>query len=588
MLVSDTGEIQTKVNIDREEVVLEIDKDTISCQVSYTGNDQLTHEVSVSFHILDVNDFKPYFSGLKESYDIYENVAVGGVLSYLMPVDLDAGENGTVSFSIISGNEGHFFAIPPPNNNNYPDRLLLLNRTLNYETHKMFNLTLFLHDHGNPQLSRLQHIIIYVNDTNDQTPYFSETTVTFNINENHPNDSSHPFGKINATDEDSATHSQIYYSINLATSPDDVTDFVAVNATNGELYLLNQQKIDYERNTGHRFRFNVEARNPSSPAGTLVEITLNILDVNDELPSVTLISPAKIFEGRQYSVLKFYFTDEDVAASDKMFRNASAIIQPPVNFTLIIERVNPLVTLIDINITQPIDREMIPLLTLSITVEDSGTPSLSSTNNFSILVSDINDNAPQFTAKKYVARISDSSKTNKEILNVTAMDPDEGENGTVNYSLGHVYPVIAESWFSVNSNTGTISLVSDPNISAINGSIILTVIATDNGNITLSNTTTVIVTFPTPITFQRLSYQQYTGFDLSSSSTIYMEFKTNEDDALLLYQEVSSSFLSLEMVNKHIQYNTDGTIFQNDVPIKSNVWYSIYINTAEEKVSLIS
>ena len=47
---------------------------------------------------------------------------------------------------------------------------------------------------------------------------------------------------------------------------------------------------------------------------------------------------------------------------------------------------------------QELDREQITDYTLIVGVEDGGTPPLTATANVSILITDINDNSPTFTA----------------------------------------------------------------------------------------------------------------------------------------------------------------------------------------------
>ena len=561
-------------------MILEIEQDTISCQIAYTS-DGSTHEMHVSFHILDVNDYVPKFSGLKTQYDIYENVAVGGVIIYLMPVDLDAGSNGTVNFSITSGNEEGFFAIPSVSNDS-PDRLLLVNKSLNYETHKMFNLTFFLHDYGHPQLGKHYHVIIIINDINDQSPSFAEEHLTFNVKEDHKNGSSFPIAIINATDEDSVTHSQIYYSINLATSIDShVDEYFAVNATTGELYLIS--KLDYEETIRRTFRFVVEARNPESPAGTNVEITVNVIDVNDEIPSVISLSQSMIIEEGQSQTFRFIFIDQDYAELDRELNSSNVVITPPINYTSRVSKEFSY-TSIEVTIAQSIDREIISSFIISITVTDSGTPPLSSTTSFTFSVVDINDNVPQFAEKNFAAKISDSSKPVKPILNVTAVDPDEGQNGSVYYTIYRVEPLAADGWFSIDNHTGLISLISQPDYKSTNGTIRLMINATDSGTIPLSNTTVVTITLSTSVTFQTLSYQQYNGFDLLSSTSIYMEFRTSENNGLLMYQEFPNSFVSLEITDSYVFYSVNGSKIQSNVKIASNSWYSVMLTNSHVQV----
>ena len=55
-----------------------------------------------------------------------------------------------------------------------------------------------------------------------------------------------------------------------------------------------------------------------------------------------------------------------------------------------------------VKVNGAIDRETRESYTLKVRVSDKGSPSLSSEKEFLVNVTDLNDNAPEFTAKPYV------------------------------------------------------------------------------------------------------------------------------------------------------------------------------------------
>jgi hypothetical protein len=582
-LVPSTGEIQTRINIDREQIVEEIDSDTISCEITYSTADLLSNLIQANFHIQDINDITPYFFELRPQLFVYENVAVGGVLTYLMPIDLDAGKNGTVNFSIVEGNEEGFFRMAYPSVNS-PDRLLILNKTINYETHKVFHLMFNISDEGKPPRSTIENITINIRDVNDQSPSFSQSSITFNVPENHLIGIGHAIGIINATDEDSPTHSQIFYQINVNESADSnlVEDYFAINTTNGELYLL--KKLDYDLNTRHEYRFVVEARNPESPIGTKAYITVQVMDVNDEVPRL-LFQPPHIIDEQNSISITLIFIDDDKGENDNKLNKYNVTFNPPVTYFSSSRLVHE-TQLISITINQTIDRELIPVLNMSITVYDNGTPPLSNTTTYTFIVEDINDNPPHFTRDNFTVLISDSFQSGKEILNVMAFDPDAGENGSITFSLINVTPSVVSSWFNINELTGGISLTTKPNYDLVNGHVQLTVMAKDNGENQMSSNVTVFVTITTAITFKPMSFQLFDGVDLSSLFAVYMEFKTDQENGLLLYQKTSSNFMSLEIINNTIVFNKNGRIIPNDKTTitTTNTWYTILLTGNELQV----
>ena len=589
-IVSGTGEILTRTNIDREFFIQENDGDTLSCSVTYNRDGQ-DIVVQVNFHVLDVNDFVPYFSGMNRPVDtrkVYENVQVGQVIAYLMPFDLDSGPNGTVSFTISHGNEGQYFEIfLPAGQSDTQDRLIILNQTLDYTIHPQYNLTLSLSDGGSPPLTSTQYLVINIIDVNDQAPAFSEEKISFNVSEDHPVGSSNPFAVIDATDNDSPTHSQIFYQLDLDGSTDAVAiaSFLAVNTTSGELYLT--QRLQYDGTSKHSYKFQVEARNPGSAIGTKAIVTLNITDANDEVPVLNCFPEVINLQenSNSFSVL-CHFEDNDDAPLDRAFGKVE-INTSPVELDHRVVQKHYLsadsLYLITIGFNGTLDREDTPTFDINITAFDRGNPSLSSTDIINVTVLDVNDNSPQFTTDGISSKISVSSEPPLAIAAVHATDLDEGNNSTLTYSLGSIEPVGASDWFSIDNDTGLISLVETPTGGITD--VFITVICRDGGYpIPLHNSTVVHVHVTQPVTYRPVSYQQYTNINAGSSSTLYIEFHTSSSNGLLLYQSYSTVMDSLWIVNETVIYN-DGAIRSN-VTLRRGRWYSLLLNKTEVRPSV--
>ena len=576
-MVSETGEILTKVNIDREVIIQDAESAVISCSVTYTSGVQ-NLAVQVNFKVLDQNDFVPYISGLTRPVaerEVYENVQIGQIVVYLMPFDLDSGLNGTVNVSISDGNNEGFFGMSlPSGQNDTSDRLIILKRRLNYNTHPMYNLTLSLTDGGTPPLTSTQYLVIIVNDVNDQAPVFTEERFTLNISEAHPIGSLNPIGTVGATDSDSPTHSQIFYQLDVVNSRDpSIVDFLAVNTTSGSLYLT--ERLNYDGiGSQHSFQFIIEARNPGSPSGTKAYVTLNILDANDEAPQLKLLGSSVIWENSNSSVFKFSFQDDDQAARDRDIGRVIVNMIPPRSYHL---STLPNFGLIIITINELTDREVTPFILMNVTVFDNATAPLSTTQIFNVTVLDVNDNAPQFLYRYFKSGISSSSKPLLPVGTVAAFDPDEGENGTITYSLTGFYPPIASNWFIINNETGEITLVNEPSEEVL--TVILNVTCIDEGIPSFSNSTTFTVHISPPVTFGSISFQQYNNIDFLSSTHLYIEFLTHSSDALLLYQS-STVEESLTIVNNTVVYN--GRI-ESGLKVGRDEWYSLLLNKTEVK-----
>lgn len=584
-VVPETGEIQTIKSIDREKVVSTGNSDTIQCSLSYDPNNgNPSQQLSVSFMILDENDENPMFFGLDHPIhvlNIYENIPVDQPIVYLMPIDYDNGENGTVQFEILSGNEGNYFdlVLPVGENSDVPDRLIALKSNLDHESNPMFNFTIRLQDMGSPPLQTIQYIVINIQDINDEVPLFTTSSFSFEVPENHSVGKLHPFGVINATDFDSGVHSQIFYQLDHSGSIDDVSDFVAVNTTTGELYLL--RSLNFDKILQHTFYFRIEARNPGSPSGTNADITLVVTDVNDEVPYIVEDGlHQSVEENLASQLIRVLYKDDDIAENDHSIGEINVTFHPPVTHLKpnLIET-EAAITLITVNITERLDHEQDPVIIMTVTLTDKGTPSLTSHTNVTITVTDVNDNPPLFSQSLYNGRISALSQPRRLITAVQATDADIGDNGRVTYSLEEAKPFFVMPWFEIDSDNGDIWLAVKPNYTL--ATVNLTVFAQDHGITSMNSTATVVISIIPPISFQPLSFQLYRGIDLISATVFYLEFLTDKTNASLLYQynQDTDTYAKLEVHNGKVEFY-NGAIYKNSRIIGANVWYSVMFNSS--------
>ena len=537
----------------------------------------------------DVNDVVPRFSGLQRpihNITIYEDLDEGQVVLYLMPFDPDSGLNGTVNYTITNGNEAGYFDLRLPMNveKNFPDRVLYLVKELDFEQTPLFNLTVRITDKGPQPLVSFQYILINIADVNDRDPTFPISNFYFDLPETHPIGKEHPFGKINATDEDSAIHAQIFYQLSQS-SLSEYGELFAVNTTTGELYIL--QAFDYDDSDEPKvYTFLVDARNPESATGTNAEITVTVIDENDEKPLLIKFADYEISENVIPDNFIAIFKDKDSSFINNEIVTASISFNPAVNHTQPNVQENTVLSstiyFVNFKITQTLDRETTPFIYLTMHVTDNGTPPQTSENIITITVTDENDNAPQFLQEKFTGKIAEVSKPTRLVSTILASDPDLGSNAEFSYAIDNTIPEIAGEWFSINSTTGEIYLVADPSYSAtIDGRVDITVIANDTGG--NSNSTLVEISVLPSVTFQPNSFMEYSNIDLIASSVVYLEFRTdrNSSNLLLLYQHSAASSLtvSLEIINSKIVYSTNGVSqIEKTVHLLQNKWYSVLLN----------
>lgn len=82
-----------------------------------------------------------------------------------------------------------------------------------------------------------------------------------------------------------------------------------------------------------------------------------------------------------------------------------------------------------------LDREEIAQYKLQVTATDNGTVPLSTTEELTINVLDVDDNCPLFSPKVYRATIEENLAYGTIVLSVTATDRDSGTNGELHYAI---------------------------------------------------------------------------------------------------------------------------------------------------------
>uniref|UniRef100_A0A3Q3T3G8 Cadherin EGF LAG seven-pass G-type receptor 2 n=1 Tax=Mastacembelus armatus TaxID=205130 RepID=A0A3Q3T3G8_9TELE len=132
-----------------------------------------------------------------------------------------------------------------------------------------------------------------------------------------------------------------------------------------------------------------------------------------------------------------------------------------------------------------VDREEVEAYMLLVEANDQGRDPgpRSATATVHIVVEDDNDNAPQFSEKRYVVQVPEDMAPNTEILQVTATDQDRGSNAVVHFSImsGNT-----RGQFYIDAQTGKMDLVSHLDYEA-NKEYTLRIRAQDGGRPPLSN-----------------------------------------------------------------------------------------------------
>ena len=107
-----------------------------------------------------------------------------------------------------------------------------------------------------------------------------------------------------------------------------------------------------------------------------------------------------------------------------------------------------------IQILRPLDYETTPVYHLNITARDRSLTPRETTRIFTLYVTDVNDNAPEFPAGEINASVKENSPSGTVVYTATTTDMDEGDNAEVEYHI--VGNGKAMDTFSVGQKSGVI------------------------------------------------------------------------------------------------------------------------------------
>ncbi|XP_054573930.1 LOW QUALITY PROTEIN: protocadherin beta-6 [Eptesicus fuscus] len=386
----------------------------------------------------DINDHAPEFPARDMLLKISEITTPGKMFPLKMAQDLDVGSNSLQSYTISSNSHFHVLTRNRSDGRKFPE--LVLDKALDREEQSELRLTLTALDGGSPPRSGTIEIQIWVLDSNDNAPEFAQELYEAQVPENNPLGSL--VITVSAGDSDAGPFGEVAYAL-LQT--DDVDQPFEINAITGEIRL--RKTLDFEE--FQSYHVDVEATDGGGLSGKC-SIVIKVLDVNDNAPELALSSlSSPIPENLPETIVAvFSVSDADSGHNQQVVcsidDNLPFLLRPSVEnfYTLVTEG--------------PLDRENQAEYNITITVTDMGTPRLKTQHNITLLVSDVNDNAPAFTQTAYTLFLRENNSPALHIGSVSATDRDAGANAQVTYSLlpPHDPQLPLASLVSINADNG--------------------------------------------------------------------------------------------------------------------------------------
>ena len=427
-----TGSIGLLAALDHESS--QIHSLTIQARDGGTPSRNSVNNAIVTIIVQDYNDNCPVFAENVYTGFVNETASIGTEILRATVTDKDRTNNNIVSCMIDEPLAMNFFSVTREGN----ACVVRTSAPLDYETNSQYRFVLKATDNGAIPCQVTTNVIIDIGNLPDVKPFFQPQNYTINIPE------STLAGTILLSLKVNSPVTSLSFTLHDINQPTDLDKFM-LTQQDGELVL--KATVDYE--TKSQYRFTATVSDGVNNGDNTANITVNILDVNDNAPFFNQPNcySAAVLESTSTgsSVAAVFASDLDTGANKQV---KYSLLQDSACSNFVVNSTNGVITLV----TQ-LDYESRSEHYCIITASDAGVPSLSSKTCVKFTVININDNKPIFNPAQYNITILESKPVGSFVVRTIASDNDP--NNVLIYTIqsGNT-----GNSFSINPLSGVITI----------------------------------------------------------------------------------------------------------------------------------
>lgn len=541
-------------------------------KLNVRATDSLTgahSEVFVDIILEDVNDNTPVFLSKAYYANISEASVIGTSLLQVDAKDADTGNNQEVFFQLVEekGKSSDYFTIDRDTG------IISTAQVLDLEEIQQHKLRVRVVDGGVPALSSDVIVTIDVTDLNDNAPIFTEHTYKATVSELAPR--GHFITQVQASDADSSDQDNLEFSIK---SGNEEMNF-SIDKHTGAIVISNHRRPHMQP----LYNLNVSVSDGVFRSSALVMVTViganfhnptfsqvdYVVELVENSPVGTLVAEAKATDDDEgiYGHITYQIVND--FAKDKFSVNENGEI-----FTL-----------------ESLDREnnAEKVIPISLIAKDGGGKVGFCVVN--VILTDVNDNAPQFRAAEYKATIASNVPRGTSVVKIAASDMDEGSNADIEYSIEADVENVEEN-FEIHPTSGVI-VTKESLIGLENELYAFFVRAKDTGNPPKHSVVQVYIRIVAPETpipkFTEAHYRYTIAEDLPIGTEI--DVIQAESEQPVLYSLVKGNTPESNEDEVFVLDKDSGTLkLQKSLDHETTKWYQLTLlsQTKHENYDLVS
>lgn len=445
----------------------------------------------VNVTVLDVNDNPPVFQQSDYVVTLNESAPVGTHVLTVRAVDKDTDDNAKLTY-YLPDNERQFTIDPETGGIVTAEVLDCPQQSCTVARPgggcpKSCVITVFARDHGSPRQDGRTYVTVNLLDANDHDPeikftYFPPTTGFATVDENAAKDSI--VAAVGIIDNDEGLNGETTVEIRAG---NELGHFqLGHNTQNFHIVRVNG-RLDREEIPMYNLTI-VATDKGTPPRSATAYLVIHVNDVNDHEP---------VFQQSEYSAVLSELSPIGSFVSSISATDADSGLNARIYYDFesgneqnwfAIDQDTGLVTTV-----ATLDREIQGSVELKVSARDGGPNPKYVSTHLRVTILDENDEAPKFSQNIVEVTLSENTPANSLVATLSAVDNDQGTNGSVAYSL---HPNVLRDYpktFALDALTGQLMTKITLDRESVEEYRVL-VIARDQGTPPQSSTATVLLT----------------------------------------------------------------------------------------------